>query len=49
MSTPNRLGFFELAGRYDALSKQGDLLERLAHHISWARLPTHAGEDPMAL
>jgi transposase, IS5 family len=37
MSTPNQLGFFDLANRYDALSQQGDPLERLAQHIPWAR------------
>jgi len=36
MSTPNQLGFFDLANRYDALSHQGDPLERLAQHIPWA-------------
>ncbi|MCA9419505.1 MAG: hypothetical protein KC592_00720 [Nitrospira sp.] len=37
MSTPNQLGSFELANRYDALSKEGDLLKCLVHHISLAR------------
>lgn len=37
MSTPNQLGFFDLANRYDALSHQGDPLERLAQHIPWAK------------
>lgn len=37
MSTPNQLGFFDLANRYNALSQQGDPLERLAQHIPWAR------------
>ena len=37
MSTPNQLGFFDLTHRYDALSQQGDPLERLAQHIPWAR------------
>jgi len=37
MSTPNQLGFFDLATRYEALSQQGGLLERLAAHIPWAR------------
>ncbi len=30
MSRLNQLGFFDLANRYDALSQQGNPLERLA-------------------
>ncbi|MDR4485391.1 MAG: transposase, partial [Nitrospirales bacterium] len=33
MALPNQLGFFDLARRYEALSHQGDPLERLAQHI----------------
>jgi len=36
MALPNQLGFFDLARRYEALSHQGDPLERLAQHIPWA-------------
>ena len=37
MSIPNQLGFFDLTHRYDALSQQGDPLERLAQQIPWTR------------
>jgi IS5 family transposase len=37
MHIPNQLGFFDLTHRYDALSQQGDPLERLAQQIPWRR------------
>ena len=36
MNTPNQLGFFDFAHRYDALTAKGDPLEQLAAHIPWA-------------
>ncbi len=37
MSTPYQLGFFDLTNRYEALSQQGDPLERLVQHNPWLR------------
>ena len=43
METPNQLGFFDLANRYEALSQRGDPLEQLAEVIPWEVLrPTLA-------
>jgi IS5 family transposase len=36
MPTPSQLSFFDLATRYDALSLNGDPLESLAAHVTWA-------------
>jgi IS5 family transposase len=36
MQTPGQLGFFDLTHRDDALSQQGDPLEKLAEQIPWA-------------
>ncbi len=35
MTLPNQLSFFDLRSRYEALSRQGDPLERLATLIPW--------------
>ncbi len=36
MDTPSQLSFFDLTNRYDALTQQGDPLEKLGQHIPWA-------------